>query len=116
MPQTDKRQFNRRLVWCLPPVALVCAALGNFLGEMIFIFAVYGREAYFQRGLRIVKHKPFTLSTGIVLSNNLSFLCWLIDAVLWLVLIFLSMWILTGLVSMFPRRIQADRNQEHNDD
>ncbi len=74
---------------------LACAALGNFLGDMILICAVYGRQAYFEQGLRVVKHKPFTLSTGVILSQYLDELGFLIDAALWMGLTILSFWILT---------------------
>lgn len=100
MPRPDKQKY-RRLVWFVPPIALVCAAVGTFLGDMILVCAVYGREAYFEQGLRIVKHKPFTLSTGVVLSGHLNALGWLIDTALWLGLTVLCVWLLTRVADAF---------------
>src|SRR5260221_9267365 len=102
MPKPDKQKIGR-LVWFVPPIALVCAVLGNLVGDMILICAVYGREAYFDHGLRIVKHKPFTLSTGVVLSEHLNELGWLLSAILWLGLTILFVWILTRVFSAFGR-------------
>ncbi|MDB6109045.1 MAG: hypothetical protein JWR69_795 [Pedosphaera sp.] len=64
--------------------------VANAVGDMLLICAVYGRDAYFKEGLRIVKHKPFTLSTGIVFSQKLDQLGWLLDTVLWLGFVFLT--------------------------
>ena len=71
MPNHDKKGYGRLGWLVVVPILLACAALGNFLGDMILICAVYGRQAYFEQGLRVVKHKPFTLSTGVVLSQHL---------------------------------------------
>ena len=99
MPKPDKTRYGR-LVWFVPPIMLVCAAVGTVLGDMILICAVYGWQAYFEQGMRIVKHKPFTLSTGAVLSQHLNELGFLIDTVLWLGLTILFVWILTGVASV----------------
>jgi hypothetical protein len=102
MQRPAKKKYDR-LIWFVPPVALLCGALGNVVGDMILICAVYGRAAYFEQGLRIEKHKPYTLSNGVVLSNNLDSLGWFINTVLWLGLTILSLYILAGLFSLFKR-------------
>lgn len=105
LPQTSTPQGKKykRLVWFIPPVALLCAAFGNFLGDMILICAIYGRAAYFDHGLRIAKHKPYTLSSGIVLSDYMDELGWLIDSTLWLGLTILFLYIISGIYSLFQR-------------
>jgi hypothetical protein len=102
MPKPDEQKIGR-LVWFVPPIALVSAVLGNLVGDMILICAVYGPQAYFAQGLRIVKHKPFTLSTGVVLSEHLNEVGWLLSATLWLGLTILFVWILTRVFSAFGR-------------
>jgi hypothetical protein len=72
-------------IWLYLPVSLVCGAVGDFLGDLLFICMQYGHRAYFDNGLRIAKHKPrYTLSTGIVLSENLTTLGWFLDCIIWL--------------------------------
>jgi len=53
------------------------------------------------QGLRIIKHKPFTLSTGVVLSEHLNELGWLLSTALWLGLTILFVWILARVFSAF---------------
>jgi hypothetical protein len=100
MPKPEKNRYGR-LGWFVPPIMLACAALGNVIGDMILICGVYGRQAYFEQGLRIVKHKPFTLSTGVVLSQHLDEIGWLIDVVLSLGLTILCVWVLTRAATAF---------------
>jgi len=82
--QTAGQKKSTRLIWFVPIVFIVCGALANIVGDMVFICMIYGPHAYFDDGLRIAKHKPYTFSTGTVLSTNLDFLGWFIDAILWL--------------------------------
>ena len=90
-PQQKK---STNSVWFLPVVVIVGGVLANFVGDMLFICILYGPHTYFGEGLRIAKHKPYTLSTGTVLSTNLASLGWFTDAVLWLGFVILFMYIL----------------------
>ena len=96
MPGPEKKTYDR-LVWFVPVLLFVCAPVANAIGDMVLVCAVYGPDAYFHHGLRVAKHKPFTLSTGAVLSKNLDVLGWVIDTALWLGLVLLSLTLLAGL-------------------
>jgi len=76
------------------------------IGDMVLICMHYGSDAYFEQGLRIAKHKPYTLSTGVVLSSNLSTLGWFVDTCLWIGLVAASMYLLGGVASLFTRMKQ----------
>jgi hypothetical protein len=92
----EKKSYPGRS-WLIGFSIFVYAPLGRVLGDMLFICAIYGREAYFDKGLYIIKHKPFTLSTGPVLSENLSTLCALLEAVIWISLVLLTVAVLDRL-------------------
>jgi len=71
-------------MWCVVLVILLCAALGEFLSEVIMLWHLYGADAVFRQGLHIVKRKPTTvLSNGVVWSDNLAFIHFLLSIVLW---------------------------------
>lgn len=70
--------------------AFVWSPISFMLGDMIFICAVYGSDAYFEDGLRLVKHKPETLSTGVKLSANRGTLEFFIVMAVWFSLICLT--------------------------
>lgn len=108
-----ERKRNSRLVWFVPLAIILCSSLANFVGDMIFICFAYGPHAYFDQGVRIVKHKPYTLSTGAVLSDNLNFLGWFTDTVLWLGFVILFMYALVGVYEMF-RRFPRGKNEVSN--
>ena len=103
MHTPDEKKWSTRLIWFVPVVFIVCGALANIVGDMLFICMVYGPRSYFDEGLRIEKHKPYTLSTGAVLSSNLGSLGWFIDVVLWLGFVILIMYLLSGISAVFKR-------------
>jgi hypothetical protein len=69
---------NKLATWTFLPCILICVPLAGAIAEFIFICIVYGRDAYLRDGLRIVKFKPYTLSTGVIISDNLGTLAWAI--------------------------------------
>ena len=89
--------------WSVLPISLVAGALSMTLGDMLFICLKYGHRAYFEEGLPIVKHKPYTLSTGVVLSQNLATFAWLTDTVIWLALVISAVGLLVWLSSLSRR-------------
>jgi hypothetical protein len=74
----------------------VVGVLSMPLGDMAFICLEYGHNAYFAEGLRFIKHKPFTLSTGVVISDNLATFAFLLSAAIWLALSFCTVALLIG--------------------
>ena len=85
-----KKQPLDRLVWFVPVCAFVCGPVANMIGDLFYICIRYGSDAYFEKGLRFVKHKPFTLSNGSILSNDAGFVVFLIDATLWIGFVLLA--------------------------
>jgi hypothetical protein len=102
MPRPEKKKYDR-LVWFVLPLMVMCAPVANAIGDMILVCVVYGPDAYFKDGLRVMQHKPFTLSTGAVLSQELGGLGWFIDTAVWLGLVFLSMCILGAIYTRIKR-------------
>jgi hypothetical protein len=100
---TPEQKKNTRLIWFVPVAFIICGVLANVVGDMLFICMIYGPHAYFDEGLRIAKHKPYTLSTGAVLSTNLWSLGWFVDAILWLGFVILFMYALAGISAVFRR-------------
>ena len=104
MPNPEKRKY-RSFAWLLPPFAIVCLVFARVVSDMILIFALYGRKAYFQAGLHIVKYKPrYVLSSGETLSDGLSFLGGLMEVVFWIGSTLLSSWMLAELISKLKYR------------
>jgi len=97
--QSDKLKYER-FGWFVLPLAFVCTLPATVIGDMILICWVYGPDAYFKQGLRLIKHKPSTLSTGVVLSSGLDQLSFVIISVLWAGFIILGMYLLMGLYSI----------------
>jgi hypothetical protein len=93
----------RWITWSVLPVLLVAGALSMPLGDMAFICLKYGHNAYFTEGLRFIKHKPFTLSTGVVISDNLATLAWLLSTAIWLALTIGVVALLISLSSLMRR-------------
>jgi hypothetical protein len=103
-------RYPRWITWSVLPILFVAGALSMPLGDMAFICLKYGHNAYFAEGLRFIKHKPFTLSTGVVISENLATLAWLLSTVIWLALSIGAVGTLIGLSSFLRRvRVQATR-------
>jgi len=95
--------YPRWITWSLLPILFVAGALSMTLGDMAFICLKYGHNAYFAEGLRFIKHKPFTLSTGVIISNNLATLAMLLDTAIWLGLSIGAVALLIGLDSLLRR-------------
>jgi len=74
-----------------------------YLGDMAFICLKYGRRAYFADGLRFVKHKPYTLSTGEVLPQDTGFFAWLVSVAIWLALTIAIVATLVGVSKLLRR-------------
>lgn len=102
MSSTEQRRVGW-IGWSVLPISLVAGALSMTLGDMLFICLKYGHRAYYEEGLRIVKHKPYTLSTGVVLSSNLATMAWLIDITIWLALVISAVGLLMRLSSLSRR-------------
>src|SRR5580765_7954349 len=102
MAVTEMRH-PRWITWSLLPIALIAGAISIPLGDMAFICLKYGQRAYVTEGLRFVKHKPYTLSTGEVLSQDVGSLAWLVSTAIWLLLIFATVIALTRLSALFSR-------------
>src|SRR5690242_10279792 len=101
-------RYPRWITWSVLPILYVVGQLSMPLGDMAFICLKYGHNAYFAEGLRFIKHKPFTLSTGVVISNNLATLAGLLSAAIWLALSFCAVGLLIGLNSLLRRpRLQT---------
>ena len=96
-------RYPRWITWSVLPIFYVVGALSMPLGDMAFICLKYGHNAYFAEGLRFIKRKPFTLSTGVVLSQNLATLAMLLSTAIWLALSFCTVALLIGLHSLLRR-------------
>jgi hypothetical protein len=92
--------------WVTLPVAFVATPVAVYLGDMLFICLKYGHRAYFAEGLRFIKHKPYTLSNTVVLSQDAGFLAWLVSAAIWVALIVATVSVLVAMSALF-RRIRA---------
>ena len=96
----------RWISWIILPIAFVAMGVSMYLGDMAFICLKYGHRAYFVEGLRFIKHKPYTLSNGEILSQDTEFLAWLASVVIWLALTIAIVAILVG-VSRLLRRART---------
>jgi hypothetical protein len=104
---TDGR-YPRWITWSVLPILLGAGVISMSLGDMAFICLKYGHNAYFTEGLRFIRHKPFTLSTGVVISDNLATLAWLLSTAIWLALSVGAVGSLIGLSSLLRRlRLQT---------
>ena len=96
----------RWISWVILPVAFVAMGVSMYLSDIVYICLKYGRRAYFEEGLRFVKHKPYTLSNGVVFSQDQGFVVWLISIVIWLALTIGTVAVLAG-VSNLLRKIRV---------
>lgn len=105
-PTNDrKKEFP---IWVTVVVVFTCGVAANFLGDVIFVCLVYGPDAFFKQGVYIAKHKPYTLSTGAVLSDNLSTIGWALNGIIWIGLVIVTMLILTRLLERLRPRKPAN--------
>lgn len=111
VPRPEKRKYEG-LTWLAIVFIFLYMPISTALGDMILICVKYGSQAYFREGLRIVKHKPYTLSTGVTLSENLSFLGFLIGTGLWMLLVILSLAIACPLCIRVKSSIRRRKSEE----
>ena len=93
----------RWIGWVTLPVAFIAMGVSMYLGEMVFICLKYGQRAYFTEGLRFVKHKPYTLSNGVVFSQNEGSLVWLISIAIRLAMIIGTVAVLVSVSRLFRK-------------
>ena len=93
----------RWISWVILPVALIAMGVSMYLADMVFICVKYGRRAYFDEGLRFIKHKPYTLSNGVVFSQDQGFVVWLISIAIWLALSIATVAVLVGVSKIFRK-------------
>ena len=105
MPARDTRPVGW-IGWSVLPIGIIAAGASLHLGDMAFICLKYGHRAYFAEGLRFIKHKPYTLSNGVVFSVDQGFPVWLVSIAIWLALIVGTVSLLVA-VSALLRRIRA---------
>jgi hypothetical protein len=92
----SKVTFKDFLIFFL---ALVCAPIAVAVSDLLVICIAYGSNAYFRDGLRIVKYKPVTLSTGVEVPDRYATLGWMIAIIVWFLFVFLIRWALLGLAA-----------------
>lgn len=92
--------------WTTFAIGVIATGVSMYLGDVIFICLKYGRHAYFVEGLRFIKHKPYTLSTGEVLSQGVGSLIWLLSIAIWLTIIVSTAFLLI-IASRLFRRLQV---------
>jgi hypothetical protein len=73
---------------------------------MVFICLKYGRRAYFKEGLRFIKRKPYTLSNGVVFSQDQVLFLWLVSIVIWLALIIGTVAVLVAVSNLAQTRVR----------
>lgn len=89
--------------WTTFVIGILAMGISMQLGDMVFICLKYGQRAYFTEGLRFVKHKPYTLSNGVVLTQDAGTLPWLASVVIWLGFIVGTAALLAGGARLFRR-------------
>ena len=100
---TRDTSHPRWISWVVLPVGFLAIVPSTYLGDMVYICLKYGRQTWFAEGLRFVKHKPCTLSTGVVLSQNQDFVVWLVSAIIWLALIVGTVAVLVAISNLFRK-------------
>jgi hypothetical protein len=107
MPPNDT-QPPRWIGWITLPIGMIAAGVSMILGDMLFICLKYGRHAYFDEGLRFIKHKPYTLSNGLELSQDMGSLVWIVSVAIWLAIIVGTVAVLVG-ISKLLRGVRKRR-------